>query len=204
MKSLLTSILVALACIQGFTTTWTITSPGFTFSPATLTIQEGDSVMFTIDLIHAVREVSQVTWENSGTTQLPGGFNLPSGSGLLVPAQLAVGTHYYVCVPHAAMGMKGIIIVEQTTTSTKPVLQPSSLSISPNPGNGIFQLKLAEIAVREPLQLQVFDLTGREVFRLKDINTAEPLIDISAFDKGTYILLIRNKDLRFTEKLIVQ
>lgn len=51
------------------------------------------------------------TWSVNGNTPLSGGFTRPFGGGLLTPSTgLTVGTHYYVCSPHASSGMKGIIV----------------------------------------------------------------------------------------------
>lgn len=97
---------------KSFAATSTITASGFTFSPASITIANGDSVNFSIASSHNVVEVSFATWSASGSTPLVGGFSLPYGGGLLTSSTgLTLGTHYYVCTPHAGMGMKGIIIV---------------------------------------------------------------------------------------------
>jgi plastocyanin len=90
--------------IAGYSTTHTVVNSNFTFSPATLTIQSGDSVRFTLANIHTVVEVSQNTWNNNDNTPLSGGFQLPNGGGLVLPAKLTVGTHWYVCGPHASAG----------------------------------------------------------------------------------------------------
>jgi hypothetical protein len=55
--------------------------------------------------------VSQATWNANGTTPLPGGFSVPFGGGMVLPSQLGIGTHYYVCQAHVSFGMKGKIIV---------------------------------------------------------------------------------------------
>ncbi len=97
----------------------TITSSGLTFSPSSVTIASGDSVNFSISGSHNVLEVSFATWTTGGTTPLVGGFSRPFGGGLLTPATgLTVGTHYYVCTPHASSGMKGIIIVASAGPSS--------------------------------------------------------------------------------------
>ena len=52
----------------GNSTTWTITNSGFSFSPAALVIQEGDTVVFDLDNVHNSVEVSQQTWMANGNT----------------------------------------------------------------------------------------------------------------------------------------
>ncbi len=112
MKNFLLSLLLVLPGISGFCTTWIVTNSGFTFSPSTITINPGDDVNFNLDVIHDAVEVSQSTWNANGNTPLAGGFQLSFGGGLVPSSKLGVGTHYYVCSPHASSGMKGTIIVQ--------------------------------------------------------------------------------------------
>jgi plastocyanin len=88
--------------------TFTITTVGFTFSPATLTISAGDTVNFSLPSDHDAVEVSKATWDANGTTS-NGGFSIPFGGGSHTFAQ--PGAYYYVCAAHASLGMKGTIIV---------------------------------------------------------------------------------------------
>ncbi|HNT19496.1 MAG TPA: T9SS type A sorting domain-containing protein [Saprospiraceae bacterium] len=108
--------------LPGFCKTWFVTNSGNSFSPATITISPGDSVQFNLAVAHNVREVSQGTWNANGTSSLAGGFQLPFGGGLVLPAQLGAGTHYYVCVPHASQGMKGTIVVQGCSPPSTPGL----------------------------------------------------------------------------------
>ncbi len=92
-----------------------IISSGFTFSPETLTVDNGDSVFFVLDPVHTAREVSRATWESNGTTS-NGGFDLSFGGGTYITS--SGGIDYYVCVPHAGSGMKGVIMVNPIPPST--------------------------------------------------------------------------------------
>ncbi|MBD3638709.1 MAG: T9SS type A sorting domain-containing protein [Crocinitomicaceae bacterium] len=116
---LLFTAIIALPTL-GLSTVWTVVNSGTTFSPDAITITEGDSVQFNITASHNVVEVSQTTYNANGNTPLAGGFQLPFGGGLLLPADLPVGTHYYVCSPHAGFGMKGIITVNPCTAPNQP------------------------------------------------------------------------------------
>ncbi len=123
MKKTVTFFLLVLATSSlTLSATHTITNSGFTFSPASITINIGDTVYFVLASIHSAREVSQATWDADGTTA-NGGFDLPFGGGTAVLTQ--AGIHYYVCVPHASIGMKGMITVNsatdvKTTSETLP------------------------------------------------------------------------------------
>jgi len=60
---------------------------------------------------HNAREVDQATYDAKGTVALEGGFDLPLGGGVAGPFDEA-GMHYFVCTPHAGLGMVGTITVE--------------------------------------------------------------------------------------------
>lgn len=109
MKKLILSLFL-LAGLTGFSKTWTITNTGTNFTPSTLTIETGDSVLFTIGSMHNVVEVSKEIWDVDEASPLLSGFQLPKGGGIILPAQLKEGTHYYVCVPHVSLGMKGTLL----------------------------------------------------------------------------------------------
>lgn len=89
----------------------TIVNDGFSFVPESLLVGAGDTVHFVLENIHTAREVSPATWAANDTVS-NGGFDLPYGGGSAVLTQ--PGVHYFVCVPHAPMGMKGRIIVAAT------------------------------------------------------------------------------------------
>ncbi|HYQ85642.1 MAG TPA: plastocyanin/azurin family copper-binding protein [Bacteroidota bacterium] len=93
---------------RGLATVHTISNSGFTFSPNNVTIVSGDTVQFVIAAMHDAVEVSKATWDVNGNTS-NGGFMVPFGGGTIVLTD--TGTHYYVCEPHASIGMKGIIAV---------------------------------------------------------------------------------------------
>jgi plastocyanin len=112
--------------------THTITSAGFSFSPATITIIQGDNVQFSLDAIHNAVEVTRATWDANSNTP-DGGFAVPFGGGTVTFT--TVDTLYYVCQVHAAMGMKGIIIVAPPVSMGGiPPLQPSA---SPDPARDL-------------------------------------------------------------------
>ena len=100
-------------------TIFTVTNAGASFTPFTTTITFGDSVNFFISGSHDAREVSFATWTANGNTPLPG-FQTPFGGGMVTPVFLTVGTHYYVCTPHAGIGMKGIIVVNPCVPPAMP------------------------------------------------------------------------------------
>ena len=70
----------------------------------------------------------------------------------------------------------------------------------PNPTNGIFTIKLGEVANYD---VTVINVLGQTVFSktTKGMNT---IIDLSSFDKGVYTVELKNENAVYTEKIIVE
>ena len=89
-------------------TSYTITTVGMSFMPDTIICDVGDTINFVMGPSHNAVEVSQSTFIANGTTS-NGGFNIGFGqTGTYIPT--TVQNYYYVCQPHVAIGMKGVII----------------------------------------------------------------------------------------------
>ncbi len=151
-----------------FPATHTVTNSGFTFSPDTLTINFGDTVIFSLGSIHSAREVTQATW-NANDSNSNGGFNTPFGGGTVIPPH--TGIYYYVCANHFFMGMKGTIMVVQPT-DVRGTLQtiPREFSLMqnyPNPFNPRTVIQY-ELPVESKIVLTVSDVQGKMVARLID------------------------------------
>ena len=123
------SLLLLFTSLSAFCTIWTVGNAGATFTPDTITINPGDTVNFILDPSHDALEVSQSTWNLNDNTPLFGGFLTPYGGGLVLPAHLSIGTHYYVCEPHASMGMKAVIIVQSCNVPAQPIAVIGNASI---------------------------------------------------------------------------
>lgn len=179
MKRLSALFLVAASLTAG---AQTINQSGFSFSPATLTVDAGDDITITIGSPHTCTEVTEATWNANGNSS-NGGFNFSAGThtlNLTVP-----GTYYYVCVPHASMGMKGRIIVNSTTGITENTAAPA-LRIFPNPASTEVQVTTAQ-----PGQvITLIDAQGREA--LRQVVNSSGRLDLSALEPGNYAVLLTN------------
>lgn len=167
--------------LAGYSTTVIIKNSGNAFTPANVTISFGDSVRFTIGSIHDAVEVSKQIWDANEASPLSGGFKLPMSGGLLIPEQLAIGTHYFVCTPHAGMGMKGSIVV--LGPSSIPSHSPSALSFFPNPAHELISVKAGNELIGA--NYQIVDVTGKQVAAGK-IENAEDHINITGLSMGIY------------------
>ena len=160
MKKIILTVLLTAFCLNGFSKTWTVLSSGMAFSPATITINQGDSVNFTLDVSHNAVEVSQTVWNANGTTS-NNGFSEPFGGGTVLPSKLAVGTHYYVCVPHASFGMKGKIIV-QAVSGLDETLNENNVSIYPNPIVDQLSVRV-NLTGTTHIEVKLYDIQGKLV-----------------------------------------
>ncbi len=204
MKKLLLSIVLLTIMKAGFSATVTIVNSGFDFSPGTLTINLGDDVTFTLSSMHNVQEVSFETWTADDNTPLPGGFSLPFGGGNVPASKLTTGIHYYVCVPHASGGMKGMITVVNTA-GIAANMPDDGISIYPNPSNGNFQLKMSSDQTGKEYALSVYNILGTKVysktsFRAQSLST----VNVADLPKGTYLLRIYNGKESYNRKIVVR
>jgi len=203
MRNFTLSILFIFIAFAGSATTWTINNSGFAFSPSTLTINEGDTVVFELAGEHNSVEVSQTTWNMNGNTPLSGGWVLPFGGGMVLPADLTVGTHWYVCQPHASGGMKGMIIVEETTSTDDTKVGPP-FSFYPNPSQGVISLITPNSVTAKNLKVNVFDLSGNEVYTTTLSEQHTDVIDLTSMPKGVYMIHVYDDKGIRSRKLILQ
>ena len=169
-----------------------ITNTGFTFNPASLTIEPGDNVTFVLEIMHNAIEVSHATYDANGTTPLPGGFSVPFGGGELLPAQLPAGTHWYVCTTHAAIGMKGIIIVG-TPTGIEESTGQTDISIFPNPAIDLITVKTSNSLLGT--HYSITDPYGRQMVT-GNIDNETISINISQFKNGVYLFQVAGQKRR--------
>ena len=182
--------------------TWTITSSGLTFSPDSITIDAGDSVLFQIAVVHNAVEVSQATWNANGNTPLPG-FQLPQGGGLVLPAQLGIGVHYYVCQPHASSGMKGRIFVVSPSAVTNASFPADRIKIYPNPAKD--KLSVIGYQSSEKSNIGIYDILGQKVYSENlTINNYQLTIDVAELRSGIYFVILHGEKNSIATKFIKQ
>ncbi len=202
MKKILLSLSLTLLFFNGYSTIWTINNSGLTFTPGTLTITVGDSVNFVVGSSHNPTEVSQTTWNANGNTPLPG-FTLPFGGGMVLPSDLTVGTHYYVCSNHAGSAMKGTIIVQNISGINSVV--KSSVSIYPNPSNGIFFLNSNDVRFSKSISINVFNVLGEKIYFAENANgLSSTLLDLSNVTKGVYFVRINSGENNFSQRIMIE
>lgn len=191
------TLLTALAMVSmvNAQTTHELTNVGTTFSPAVITMIPGDDIHLVLAAPHTCTQVDEATWNADGNTS-NGGFNYSSGEttfSLSTP-----GTYYYVCTPHASMGMKGKIIVE-SGMGVQEQAADAVLRLFPNPANS--SVRIPGLAVGQ--RVQVLDMTGKVV--LEALPTEDGTVDISSLGTGNYSVVARDAkgNPTATERLVI-
>jgi len=188
---------------------WIVTAPNspLKFTPDSLTISVGDSVLFQLASNHDAREVAQTTWSSNGNTS-SGGFQTSFGGGLILPPELTVGAHYYVCTPHAVAGMKGRIFVTSTTGIQSPFLETNLFKTFPNPANNKLNI-LIFTRSGSKLEIDLFDISGKKVYsmgQLSELNgevTIVMQLDRNILQSGIYFIEVFEDGRRFSGQKIV-
>ncbi|MGH7624248.1 MAG: plastocyanin/azurin family copper-binding protein [Gemmatimonadaceae bacterium] len=82
------------------------------FKPSKLEVEQGDVIRFT--LVTGVHNVHFLPDSNPGRTGLPPASDLLQlpGQRLDIPVTMPKGHYYFQCDPHAALGMRGHLEVE--------------------------------------------------------------------------------------------
>jgi len=200
--------LLILSGESGVAKTHIITNSNFTFSPSAVTIDLGDTVIFQIAFIHNAVEVSQATWNANGNTPLPGGFSVGFGGGTVVLTM--VGTHYYVCQPHASLGMKGTITVKSAMgIGDNNASTPTTYSLRqnyPNPFNPSTTIGFS-LPMSGNVTLKVYNMLGQEVATLVNGELEAGVYSVVWTPKelasGIYMYRLQVSDFAATKKLML-
>jgi plastocyanin len=186
-------------------TTHTITAAGLAYTPATLTVQVGDIVVFDVTAFHPTLQVSEETWNANGLTPLSGGFDFPNGSGTVEIT--GTGTIYYVCTAHINSGMKGRIEVAQVS-SLQNVAAQNSFEVYPNPvTENRLNIRFAN-GIPSGLIINIYDLTGKQItdgIALMD-NSGQKSVTVvfNYLKEGSYILEIKSNTVTYATKIVVR
>lgn len=189
------------------TTANTITNVGDSFDPDTLTVMPGDTITFDLESIHNAVEVSQATWNANGNTP-NGGFQVPFGGGQIV--LFTPGIHYYVCQPHASIGMKGIIIVMDTTTNIDETASlTNQIKVYPNPAHGILFINGAVPKNSNSLSVAIYASDGRLVKQFPltvQGGKFSTKLNIESLPAGLYLIGISNQEngISITKKITIK
>lgn len=126
---------------------------------------------------------------NSVTMQPP--FNAKSGSTV----------HMYIagCTGTYVARQSGNTKDDQATLETASIIKKETISILPNPNNGIFNIALANV---NEGTIQINDLIGFTIFKVDFKNQNQFEINMQEKPKGIYIVRVFSSNQVFTGKII--
>lgn len=181
-KKLLFTLFLFVTSIGFGQNTHTLTAYDNYFDPDTLYILAGDTVNFVSLGYHSATEVDSMDWVNN-VAQHNGGFYVGQGAPTndMKFTINTIGVYYNICVPHANMGMKSIIIVGSQTTSLVEQNQLKNI-IYPNPASTI-------LSIHNSASVKIYDMNGKLVLEQVSISNKED-IDISSLRKGMYTVVL--------------
>ena len=197
-----TKIILSLMLAVGFysmilSETVTVTNSGNIFTPDEITVNQGDTVIFSLGTMHNAVEVSQTTWNANGNTS-NGGFSVGYSGGEVI--MNTPGTFYYVCIPHATLGMKGIITVTGTVTSLDQGSNVESnseniLNVWPNPVSDIMTLTF-NVRKQSRVSIDLIDITGSTVQNivkgLYETGTYSEFVNLGYLNSGKYFVFYKS------------
>lgn len=140
---------------------------------------------------------------------LQGSPNQTTGEDGTTVFQKANGTYTWT-VTHDVFGSEdGTVIVNNAAQTVNVILvgvndiSASSFSIYPNPSTGVFSLTTSAVMGYES-NITVYDLAGKLVYTGKLEGNEVNVIDLSAQEKGMYIMQIIVEDNVYNKTLIIQ
>jgi plastocyanin len=185
-------LLIGLVCglfTTAYSTTYHIVNNGTTFSPNVVTAMVGDTVVFALGSNHNMVEVSETSW-NANDSVYNGGYRLGFSGGKIILT--SIDTIFFVCAPHAHLGMKGKIFVTAFTPLHEVVNNTDILlNVFPNPV--IDQLTVSFYVPRNTaVNIDLLDISGKVVKHLLSgefpVGSNTETINVNDLNPGLYFV----------------
>ena len=173
----------------------TIIATDHEFNPDTLYMDSGDTVRLTSIGYHSTTSVDSTDWVDSisnhnGEFWL--GFGAPTFDEYFVLN--TPGKYYYVCDPHASMGMRGLIYVDMAQ-SIPDHLDPTKFSAF-SLGNN--QIKLDFYSAS---QVEIYSITGQKLKTKVLPADARTATITSQLARGNYVAVFSSDKRKLVSKL---
>lgn len=205
MKKIYLITLLCLTTLAFKAATFTISTVGTSYSPATLTVSVGDVVTIQASGSHPLVEVSQSTWNANGSTPLGGGFGTKTSNYTFTVT--STNAIYYVCSVHVGMGMKGMITVSAAGVNENTITL-NNVSLFPNPAKNNMNVNF-NASTSTSVSIKLYDVTGREIEKLmNETNVAQGVHTFnfelpSYLNAGNYFVEVTSGNQKATKKLII-
>jgi len=184
-------------------TTYIVQASDYTFSPSSLTINQGDTVKWVwVNGMHTTTSDSTV-----GVEVWNGPLNQSQQAYSVVFSH--VGVFHYHCVYHVSLGMKGTITVESPTSVFNQYEKPYNYLLEqnyPNPFNPTTEIKYS-IAKSSFVTLVVYNFLGEKVKTLisqkQKAGKYSLVFDFSYLPSGIYFYHIKAGNFTSTKKMVL-
>jgi len=186
--------------------------PGYHTLTGSITVNNAplikNLIMFPITVTFVVTNNSQPI-QNAVVTLTGFPPQTTPANGTVVFSVVPNGTYPWT-VTHPDFGLaEGEVIVNNANVNVPVMLVgiydviSSSFNLYPNPSNGTFNITTSAVIGYES-DITVFDLTGKLVYTGKLQGNDVNVIDLSAQEKGMYILQIIVEDKVYNKTLVIQ
>jgi plastocyanin len=182
-----------------------VSNNGNTYSPATLTIQVGDTVNFILSRNCNAVEVSEPGYSKN-LFKPNGGFSLPVGGGQVVFRK--AGFFYYVNSSPMAKFMKGLIMVLEPISASNRNREPLFIEIVPDAIRDYVHVSCM-LKNSEKVSLSLFDALGNSSATLyagsreKGLWTESFLLP-PRMKPGVYFVVLQTTQGKIVKKLMIK
>ena len=162
------------------------------FTPSALTIEEGDTVIWT--------NTSGSHNVNGTITTFPsnpdsfGSGAVASGGWTYSYVFTTAGSYDYQCDPHAGLGMTATITVSETITSINESKIENGTNVYPNPFTSYFTIALNKELINDNSSIEfiLYDLLGNQVHSKANVNAELTKIETNQLSNGIYIFSFKS------------
>ena len=169
-----------------------------TYTPDSLTIYVGDTVVWTNTQgnhnVNGTMATLPTNPESFGNEVGPPGW-------VFSHVFTMAGVYDYHCDPHAQYGMVGkVIVMDKATTSLESINKISEVVIYPNPVMDQFFIS----SEKNIKSISIYNVTGAKILEYGSINRAEMEISVAGFKSGIYLVDVQFADNTFKVSRLVK
>ncbi len=187
--------------VPAFSKTHIINFGGISFTPNTLNVAVGDTIVWKGNFgFHELQSTSvptgAATWGPTTATQTS-----------LVYVVTVPGTYDYQCNTHVSMGMTGTFTA--VTAGVQNVVSNSAATLEksfPNPSASSATIRYT-LTHSSDVSLKIFDLSGKEIKQLvneyQNSGTHEIVFNASALPSGSYTYQLKTGDAILSQQMII-